>query len=83
LNILKKYSALIIAVGSFQLITDHQQVFKVLQKLQEHLLPGGFILLDLFVHWERLANDITSHTMVKTAVVIPETTITLTNQLTH
>lgn len=49
LSLPKKYNAIIIAVGSFQLITDKQEVFKILYLLRNHLNDGGMLLLDTFV----------------------------------
>lgn len=44
-----KYSTIIIAFGSLQLITDHDLVLKALKNLNAHMLPGGNLLIDIFV----------------------------------
>jgi ubiquinone/menaquinone biosynthesis C-methylase UbiE len=44
-----KYSAIIIAVGSLQLITDSDLILKALKNLNAHILPGGNLLIDIFV----------------------------------
>jgi SAM-dependent methyltransferase len=43
------YSVITIAVGSFQLITQRDTALLTLQKLYEHLLPGGVLLIDFFI----------------------------------
>lgn len=50
----KKYSAIIVAVGSFQLIIDLNQALAVLKKFYQLLLPNGFIIIDTFIPWEAL-----------------------------
>jgi SAM-dependent methyltransferase len=44
-----RYSTILIAVGSLQLITDPVILCKALQNLNAHLLPGGNLLIDIFV----------------------------------
>lgn len=44
-----KYSTVTIAVGSLQLITDHELLIKALKNLNAHMLPGGNLLIDTFV----------------------------------
>lgn len=51
----KKYDAIIIAVGSLQLISDLEQAKLALQNILRHLNPGGIFVTDLFVPWELLA----------------------------
>ncbi len=43
-----KYQTVIIAVGSFQLISDQQVALQALIKIGEHLLPNGDLLFSLF-----------------------------------
>lgn len=50
-----KYDAIIIAVGSLQLISDIEQAKLALRNIFEHLKPGGVFVTDLFVPWELLA----------------------------
>lgn len=44
-----KYNAVIIAVGSLQLITDEDILLKALKNLKKHMLSGGNLLIDTFV----------------------------------
>lgn len=44
-----KYSTIIIAVGSLQLITDRDLILKALKNLNTHIFPGGNLLIDIFV----------------------------------
>lgn len=44
-----KYSTVIIAFGSLQLITARDLVLKALKNLNAHMLPGGNLLIDIFV----------------------------------
>lgn len=43
-----KYQTVVIAVGSFQLITDYQVALQALVKIREHTLPSGDLLFSLF-----------------------------------
>lgn len=43
------YSTVIIAVGSFQLITDYELALKMLKNLHKHMQVGGHLLIDIFV----------------------------------
>ncbi|MCX5924541.1 MAG: class I SAM-dependent methyltransferase [Candidatus Dependentiae bacterium] len=44
-----KYSTVIIAFGSLQLIADHDLVLKALKNLHTHMLACGNLLIDIFV----------------------------------
>ncbi|AJS58355.1 class I SAM-dependent methyltransferase [Paenibacillus sp. IHBB 10380] len=44
-----KYEAIIIPGGSFLLIEQRKEAIQVLQRLYEHLEPGGRLILDLFL----------------------------------
>lgn len=44
-----KYSTVIIAVGSLQLITDHDLLLKSLQNVHAHMILNGHLLIDIFV----------------------------------
>ena len=48
LTLSRKYQAIIIAFGSFQLITDRAQVLVTLQQLKKHLAANGILILDIF-----------------------------------
>ncbi|MFA5998601.1 MAG: class I SAM-dependent methyltransferase [Candidatus Babeliales bacterium] len=43
------YNTVIIAFGSLQLISDRDLAFKALKNLNAHMLPGGNLLIDIFV----------------------------------
>jgi SAM-dependent methyltransferase len=58
LSIPKKYGAIFIAVGSFQLIENRVQVLQVLKKLRDHLLPGKSLFLELFIPWDVIKDSI-------------------------
>ncbi|WP_159881676.1 class I SAM-dependent methyltransferase [Paenibacillus puerhi] len=49
LSLPNKYEAIIIPGGSFLLIEDRQESLKALRRLYEHLQPGGYLMLDLFL----------------------------------
>lgn len=49
LSLPKKYAAIFIAVGSFQLIFNPEAALKVLRNLHSHLLPGGVLILDTYI----------------------------------
>lgn len=52
LSLSKKYACIFIALGSFQHFSDHRiTAFQVLQRLHDHLLPGGSLLIDMIVPW--------------------------------
>jgi len=52
-----RYSAIIIAVGSFQLITNREEANLALQNLKSHLMPGGKLLINTFIPWGALSMD--------------------------
>lgn len=49
LSLPKKYACIFIALGSFQHFADQATAFQVLQRLHDHLLPGGSLLIDMIV----------------------------------
>ncbi|OPA77399.1 SAM-dependent methyltransferase [Paenibacillus selenitireducens] len=49
LSLPNKYEAIIIPGGSFLLIEQREKSLKVLNRLYEHLEPGGQLILDLFL----------------------------------
>ncbi len=44
-----KYSTVIIAFGSLQLIVDYDCALAALKNIKAHMLPGGNVLIDIFV----------------------------------
>jgi len=49
LSLSNRYEAILIPAGSFQLIDERHVAMKVLERLYEHLEPGGRLMLDLFL----------------------------------
>lgn len=49
-----QYNLIFIPLGSFQLLYPRQMAFNTLQNFKKHLVPGGKIILDLFVPWDAL-----------------------------
>lgn len=48
LSIPNFYQTVVIAVGSFQLITSYQTALNALIKIRQHMLPGGDLLFSIF-----------------------------------
>ncbi len=48
-NIPHKYGTIYITNGTFQVIIDRNKVFDTLQRFRDHLVPGGQLLIELFV----------------------------------
>lgn len=44
-----KYTTVTIAVGSFQLIVDHQHALAALKNIHAHMVDGGSLLIDTFI----------------------------------
>lgn len=69
----KKYHAIIIAVGSFQLIHPRETALVILKNLKSHLMPGGKLLLDTFIRYDTLStikNNITEQIQTKDNSII-------------
>lgn len=58
LNLPEKYALIFIALGSFQLITDRNAALAVLHKLYDHLMPGGILLIDTYIPWDSIHENI-------------------------
>ncbi len=54
----KKYACIFVALGSFQHFADQTIAFQALQRLHEHLLPSGSLLIDMIVPWGLIQGDI-------------------------
>jgi SAM-dependent methyltransferase len=63
----KKYSGIIICFASFQLLFDRALALKTLQRFKEHLVPGGMILIDIFVPWQSIKRAILDGSLVRHA----------------
>lgn len=50
----KKYDAIYVASGSFQLIISDDDVMKSLQSIRNHLVDNGFFIFDIFVPWDAI-----------------------------
>jgi len=44
-----RYGTIYVANGTFQIITDRQAAIATLQRFRQHLVPGGQLLLEMFV----------------------------------
>jgi SAM-dependent methyltransferase len=53
----QKYDGIIIPLGSFQLFYPRSAALHALERLRDHLNPGGRLVLDLFVPWDALYED--------------------------
>lgn len=69
LSLPKKYNVIFISLGSFQLISDVKEASLALKKLLDHLLPGGVLLLELFVPWDGIKVSIVGSCLLNTATV--------------
>jgi len=74
----KKYALIFIAIGSFQLFSDRDEALHVLQKLREHLLPDGILMIDSIIPWEVIQVGIKEGKLISTPVISQRETKTLT-----
>jgi SAM-dependent methyltransferase len=51
LSLANKYGAIFIAVASFQLLV-RARAQEILKRLFDHIVPGGFLLLDTYIPWD-------------------------------
>lgn len=58
LDLSQKYDLIFIAIGSFQLIQDRKEAFNILKNLHSALLPGGRIVLETFIPWDAIKDNI-------------------------
>lgn len=58
LNLPRKYDLIFIAIGSFQLIHDDKTALHVLENLRSALLPGGTLIIETFVPWDSIKDNI-------------------------
>lgn len=64
LTLPKKYSGIIICFASFQLLPNRAMALQALHSLKEHLLPGGMILIDIFIPWQSIKRCIVENTLL-------------------
>lgn len=58
LSLPKKYDLIFIAIGSFQLIHDPIEALKILKNLASSLEPGGRLVLETFIPWNAIKDNI-------------------------
>lgn len=59
LSLSKKYGCIFIALGSFQHFANQRvTAFQALQRLYDHLVPGGSLLIDMIVPWGLIQTSI-------------------------
>lgn len=54
INLPHPYNAIIIAIGSFQLLHPRETALSILTKMKTFLTPGGQIFIETFISWEAL-----------------------------
>ena len=54
----KKFDSIIIPGASFQLLIDPADAVVSLNKIREHLKPGGQLLISLYIPWFEIVNDV-------------------------
>ncbi len=57
-NLPKRYDLIFIAIGSFQLIYDGKETLLILEKLRSALLPGGRLVIETFIPWDAIKDNI-------------------------
>lgn len=60
LSLSKKYAAIIVAYGSFQLLYPKENALQALRAFKKHLQPGGMLILDIFIPWNFINSEETS-----------------------
>ncbi|VVC75743.1 hypothetical protein AQUSIP_10370 [Aquicella siphonis] len=73
----RRYSGIVIPVGSFQLIYPRASAESALDKFRDMLLPGGKLVLDLFVPWEALCEHAQVESYERSVAAHDGTTITV------
>lgn len=54
LRLSRRYQTMFISGGDFQLIDDFDNALQALNAIRKHLLPGGKLVLDLFIPWNQI-----------------------------
>lgn len=60
LSLPKKYSGIMVCFASFQLLFDRAAAINTLHRFKDHLLPGGTLLIDIFIPWQSIKRAIKS-----------------------
>jgi SAM-dependent methyltransferase len=63
LSLRRKYDIIFIAIGSFQLIQDLQEALNILKNLSLALLPGGRVVIETFIPWDAIKENIQGSTL--------------------
>ena len=58
LSLSQKYSAIFIAIGSFQLIKDRGEALSILKNLRHNLVPGGKLIIEAYIPWDTIKEGI-------------------------
>lgn len=58
LSLPQKYDLIFIAIGSFQLYSSQAEALKILKTLAAALLPGGRLVLETFIPWDAIKDNI-------------------------
>lgn len=58
LSLPHKYELIFIAIGSFQLIQDRKEALNILKQLHLALVPGGKLVLETFVPWDAIKDNV-------------------------
>lgn len=86
LDLPHKYQTVVIAVGSFQLITDYNLALQALIKIGEHMLPDGDLLFSVFdpslsaEPWSKRVVRLDAHQVLN---LIARREIDLANKVAH
>ena len=57
LDIPRRYGTLYIPLCSFQILAGREEAFEALRRFHAHLLPGGHLVISLFVPWEDIERE--------------------------
>ena len=58
LDLPRRYQTILVPCGTIQLVVDEAEVTAALQRLHDHLLPGGLLLLALYNCWPDVSQPI-------------------------
>jgi SAM-dependent methyltransferase len=58
LSLPQKYDLIFIAIGSFQLIHEQTEALKILETLRMALLPRGRLVLETFIPWDAIKENV-------------------------
>jgi cyclopropane fatty-acyl-phospholipid synthase-like methyltransferase len=61
----RKYDIIFIAIGSFQLVHDDKEARYVLAQLHSALQPGGRLVIETFIPWDAIKDNIHGSTLAE------------------